>query len=73
MGEVGGVDVTELFLKVMGLSPSDRLRMAAELVDSRRPGLGRIAVDIAKSAVVEMEGGCSHVAARLRAVESPRG
>lgn len=63
----------ELFAKVMSLSPADRLRMAAELIDSRRPDLGRIAVDIAKSAVVELEAERPLVAARIRAAGASGG
>lgn len=49
------IDVKDVFRKVMSLPPADRLRMAAGLVDSRRPDLQGIAVDVAKSAVTELE------------------
>ena len=49
------IDVEAMFRKVMDLPPADRLRMAAGLVDSGRKDLRSMAVDVAKSAVSELE------------------
>lgn len=49
------IDVKDLFRKVMAMSPADRLRMAGGLLDSGRPDLRGIALDVAKSAVQEIE------------------
>lgn len=49
------IDVEALFRKVMSLPPADRLRMAAGLIEAGRSDLLGIAVDVAKSAVSEVE------------------
>lgn len=49
------IDVKDLFRKVMAMGPADRLRLAAGLLEAKRPDLRVIALDVAKSALQEIE------------------
>jgi len=60
-------EMEALFGKVMSLPPAERLKLAAGILESGRPEFRRIAVDVAKSAVEDVERPL--VMERLRSLE----